>query len=764
MPGLRQVTAAAVIPISGKAPVTPIDFALRYAALGWHVFPVWQVASDGKCACGNAECDNVGKHPLSALAPWGQKNATTDEATIRRWWAQRPQANVAIHLAPSGLCAIDIDPRNGGLLTMEMIEAKHGPVVSDVLAFTGGGGEHRVFVLPTGYALPGKLGKGVDVKANGYIVAAPSNHASGNYYQWEGSSDPTDGALPSNLPDWIRDLAHVATVSDDAPPAMAASDADVAEIRAALEYICSDDRQVWVDVGMAIHNDVGRQAGFDLWDTWSQASHKYNPADSTRVWRSFSRKGISGITKATVFALAQRGGWLNTGIAVLHAPVPEESVTPVETKEPGKTPYHLLNPPGILGEVARWIGATSRKPQPQFDVQGAIAFCATVMGRRYRTDQNNWPSLYLLNIGKSASGKEHAKWAVEKLLEACDLANLIGPSSYTSNSGVLSALHGQPSHITIIDEFGKVLEAASIKNNARANSALTCLMEVWARCDGTMRPQGYSTFGMDEKAAKMMRDRSVCNPALTILGMTTPDTFFDAIGSAAARDGFLNRLLIVESDIGRQVGSASSNDEIPKSVIAWATEAHAYDGLANPDMTPSLQAVTKTIPISGGARRLFADFEREAVGLMDAHDEAGLAEMFGRCCEISMRLALIVAVGCGDDHVPEDAARWAIDYARHYTLRTVDKLATCVADSEFESIKKQVLQVITASREGLAEWELEKKSAMFRKMDQKGQVNVLSSLQFVRKIARVEKKKVRGPSSFKWVATTPDDETSPNSP
>ena len=41
--------------------------------------------------------------------------------------------------------------------------------------------------------------------------------------------------------------------------------------------------------------------------------------------------------------------------------------------------------------------------------------------------------------------------------------------------------------------------------------------------------------------------------ARTVMAMTTPETFFEAIGSAAARDGFLNRFLIVESDIFRVV-------------------------------------------------------------------------------------------------------------------------------------------------------------------------------------------------------------------
>lgn len=41
---------ATVIDIN-KAPVTKLDFALAYARLGWHVFPCYHIAEDGKWPC-----------------------------------------------------------------------------------------------------------------------------------------------------------------------------------------------------------------------------------------------------------------------------------------------------------------------------------------------------------------------------------------------------------------------------------------------------------------------------------------------------------------------------------------------------------------------------------------------------------------------------------------------------------------------------------------------------------------------------------------
>jgi hypothetical protein len=159
------------------------------------------------------------KQPLGRLVPRGMLDATADLETIRSWWARSPQAGIGIALAQSGLVAIDIDPRNGGTETFEQLEAAHGSLRSEVMAFTGGGGEHHVFVVPPGtqVSLPGTLGAGVDVKCNGYIVVEPSKHPSGKQYVWEASSSPLDGVAPSPLPDWLRGLrAPANTLQRDA--------------------------------------------------------------------------------------------------------------------------------------------------------------------------------------------------------------------------------------------------------------------------------------------------------------------------------------------------------------------------------------------------------------------------------------------------------------------------------------------------------------------------------------------------------------------
>ena len=237
-----------------------MEHALKYASIGFHVFPVWG-GQDGKCKCRRL-CKSPGKHPVEHIVPRGQDDATTDPATIRRWWKQMPEAGIGCVMRPSGLVAIDIDPRNGGFESIDDIEARQGPLASDVMQFTQGGGEHRLFKLAAelNISLPGKLGPGVDVKRNGYIVLAPTQGVSGRY-DWEASSDPTDGLIPSPLPDWMRGLSTVPAEQavDTTVASRHVTDAQVGELRDALSVLPSDDRDRWVAFGMALQRRTGHQ-------------------------------------------------------------------------------------------------------------------------------------------------------------------------------------------------------------------------------------------------------------------------------------------------------------------------------------------------------------------------------------------------------------------------------------------------------------------------------------------------------------------------
>src|SRR4051812_6041620 len=73
-----------------------MDYAKRYAALGWRVFPIKPMA----------------KFP-PLVKDWPTR-ATADVEMIRAWWRGAPDANIGIALGESsGVFVIDLDVKNG---------------------------------------------------------------------------------------------------------------------------------------------------------------------------------------------------------------------------------------------------------------------------------------------------------------------------------------------------------------------------------------------------------------------------------------------------------------------------------------------------------------------------------------------------------------------------------------------------------------------------------------------------------------------------
>ena len=284
---------------------------------------------------------------------------------------------------------------------------------------------------------------------------------------------------------------------------------------------------------------------------------------------------------------------------------------------------------------------------------------------------------------------------------------------------------------------------------------LTALMEVWGRNDGTIRPQGYSTFGATGKEAQKMQERSIKNPALTLLALGIPQ-FFETVGSAAVKDGFLNRFLIVETNIGRQAGNFTEQKPVPEPIIQWASDIRSrYIGVIDPDTNPSMPVTPTIVPFSSSARIDFEAFAAENIARMNEYDKKGVAEMFGRTNEMAMKIALICALSRSASEISTDDTQWSINYARTYSMIVAERLASCVSNSEFETIKNQVFENILRSGErGMTQNDLKNFCHHFKKVDKRYQINVLESLEWLGQIKLITfpRKGVGGKQRVAWVA------------
>jgi hypothetical protein len=169
--------------------------ALHYAALGWPVHPL------------------IPRTKIPATNN-GLRDATTDQAQIKKWWRDRPNSNVGI-LAPIDVLILDLDKKHGkdGIAEIN----KHAPPGEELSqkAWGGpwertptGGGAHVPMRWPEGVppiktasdVLPGVDIRGLD---NAYIVASPSKIKEGAYRWLSRPGKPSDVPM---APHWIVNL------------------------------------------------------------------------------------------------------------------------------------------------------------------------------------------------------------------------------------------------------------------------------------------------------------------------------------------------------------------------------------------------------------------------------------------------------------------------------------------------------------------------------------------------------------------------------
>lgn len=183
-----------------------------YRSRGWRVVQLHHITPEGVCSCRRgAMCGrNSGKHPLDEK--W-QETPPLSAADVQALWDARPMANIGLATGEaSGFWVLDVDPEGGGFETMAALVAEHGKLPDTFVAMTGSGGYHYFFTLPD-FDLrnsQGRIGKGIDTRANGgQVVAAPSTSIKGDYVV---VSD-----LPiAPAPEWLTTLARKVEVDPSA--------------------------------------------------------------------------------------------------------------------------------------------------------------------------------------------------------------------------------------------------------------------------------------------------------------------------------------------------------------------------------------------------------------------------------------------------------------------------------------------------------------------------------------------------------------------
>lgn len=716
--GARLVTNGyAILPI---APGTKKPG--QFARAAWHDYPQWN------------------RHASRA----------TTEIEVATW-STWPDCGVGI--VGGAVAALDIDIAEDGDLALR-IERLARERLGDTPALRIGKAPKRLLVYRTTQPFAGIRRAPLEMLCLGQQFVAYAKHPdTGRPYAWpeEGLADLDIESLPE------IDAEQAAAFLDEAlalippelrPKSLGAKGANVAAqqclpghaqagtqaaIRSALAWLPNAelDYDSWMRIGMALKGALGDE-GATLFTEWSAQAAKNDPAATAKAWASFRPARIGA---GTIYHLAMEKGWRpdpdllldgsqkacaadeHPAAGLLARLAQPEAPPPILPPAPSFT---LTIPGGLVGDLARYMIETARRPQPLLAVGASLCALGALMGRRYRTESDLRTNLYIVGIADSGSGKNHAREVVNRLFFEAGLAHHLGGNKIASGAGLLTALHRQPAILFQLDEFGMFLSAAADRKRSprHVTEILDNMTELYSAASGVFLGAEYANRdGSNER-------RDIVQPCLCVYGTTTPLHFWGALQGANVVDGSLARFIILatEEDYPDENRAARLQPSPPALIEGLQRIAGGTGGgnLTGRTAGPETAVEPMTVPMDEDARARFDALGDEITAELRAAAGTFQTPILARIAENAAKVALVLAVG-RDAVQPvirmEDAV-WAIDFVRHFARRTIDAVERHVADTETEAHLKRLREIIRkAGAAGMTKSELTRASQWLRARD-----------------------------------------------
>lgn len=323
---------------------------------------------------------------------------------------------------------------------------------------------------------------------------------------------------------------------------------------------------------------------------------------------------------------------------------------------PVDTPSTLEWPPGRVGEIARWMYSIAPRPVQEVSIVASLAFFAGLTGRAYNISSSGL-NLYLVLIARSAVGKEALHTGISKLLNilmnnGAGLASgFVDFADYASGPALVKSLAKRRSFVNVAGEWGRKLKKMSDDHNEGPMSSLRTVMTNLYQKSGMGTMVGGIGYSDTEKDVK-----SVDGVAFSMVGETTPDTFYESLTNTMMQDGFLSRFIIVEYAGLRPELNPSQSARLSEDMIQYLLNL-VNTVAAQPD------GAVIDVPMSHEAQDLLDKFNAECDKQINATTDESWRQMWNRAHLKALKIGAILAAA---DHymapiVTEAHAQWALD-------------------------------------------------------------------------------------------------------
>lgn len=295
-------------------------------------------------------------------------------------------------------------------------------------------------------------------------------------------------------------------------------------------------------------------------------------------------------------------------------------------------------PPGIAGQLAQYVYHASMRPVKEIAIVTALGALAGILGKAYNIPKSGL-NMYFVLVARSAIGKEALHGGLSAIQLRLKNAGVPGGekffdfTNYVSGPSLVKAVVQNPCFINVNGEWGKQMKRMAMEpNNSAMQTLKTQMTNLYQKSDAksTVGGMGYSN--------KENNVASATGVAYSMIGESTPETFFESLTREMMEDGFLSRFNVVEYD-GKRVPLNEYPDEDMENglfqILCTMTQ-HAF--------TLNSQYQTVMVGFSPDAKTMLRAFDIECDDQINKTDDEAMRQVWNRAHLKVMRLAALLAV------------------------------------------------------------------------------------------------------------------------
>ena len=343
-----------------------------------------------------------------------------------------------------------------------------------------------------------------------------------------------------------------------------------------------------------------------------------------------------------------------------HTPVNSiANELPISSQPALQTKSKYTFPPGLVGEIAQYVLSSAIRPVPEIALAASLALCAGICGRSFNVSGTGL-NQYIILLAKTGRGKEGAATGIDNLMAAVmktmPMADqFLGPANFASGQALIKTLDVKPCFVSVLGEFGLTLQQMCDANAPGPVVMLKrVLLDIYAK-SGHNKVLRSSVYSDSEKNTKIVQA-----PNVTLLGESTPETFFSGLDNSHISEGLIPRFSVIEYTGIRP----KPNDRAFMPPDEQLTSKVGQ--FINVAITAQQNNTACPVSIQPDAKQMLDALNAEADARINGTNIDVEAELWNRAHLKSLKLAALVAVGI-NPHAPVvtlDVANWAVDFVR----------------------------------------------------------------------------------------------------